>query len=74
MIKRFALLLLCALTAPGVSLAQISDVSCDDSGRLAQRLTQVLGADRQATGLRDPETVLEIWVTRHSGDWLIVQS
>lgn len=52
----------------------MADVSCDDSARLTHTLTNVLGAERHGMGLRDPETVLEIWIDRKSGDWLIVQN
>ena len=33
-----------------------------------------MGAERQGTGLRDPETLVEIWITPSNGDWLIVQN
>lgn len=52
----------------------MSDVSCDDSVRMAETLTEVMGAKRQGMGLRDPETMLEVWVTARNGDWLIVQN
>ncbi|MDF1669945.1 MAG: hypothetical protein P1U83_10035 [Roseovarius sp.] len=52
----------------------MADVSCDDSVRLTQTLTQEMGAERQGMGLRDPETMLEVWVTRRNGDWMIVQN
>ncbi|GFE49617.1 hypothetical protein So717_13700 [Roseobacter cerasinus] len=52
----------------------MSDVSCDDSARMTETLKEVWGAERQGMGLRDPETMLEIWVTSHNGEWLIVQS
>lgn len=74
MTKFFAPLLVSAVVASNASNAQISDVSCDDTARLKHRLTDVIGAERQGTGLRDPETVLEVWVTRHNGDWLVVQT
>ena len=54
--------------------AKLADVSCDDSARLTQTLTHVMGAERQGMGLRDPETMLEVWVTRSNGDWMIVQN
>ncbi|MFZ5963663.1 hypothetical protein ACOXXX_11975 [Thalassococcus sp. BH17M4-6] len=37
-------------------------------------LTTVLGAERQGMGLRDPDTMLEVWVSRGNGEWLIVQN
>jgi hypothetical protein len=74
MIRRFMLFAAFSLTLPSVLQAQMSDVSCDDSARLVTTLTEVLGAERQGMGLRDPETVVEVWVSRASGDWLIVQN
>lgn len=53
--------------------ARMSDVSCDDRVRLIATLTQTLRAERLGAGLRDPETMLEVWVTPGNGDWLIVQ-
>lgn len=52
----------------------MSDLSCDDSTRMTETLQNVMGAERQGMGLRDPETMLEVWVTRRSGDWMIVQN
>jgi hypothetical protein len=66
--------LLFALLLPGASHAWIADLSCDDSARIKQMLTQSMGAERQGMGLRDPDTVLEIWVTPKHGDWTIVQN
>lgn len=68
----FIFFLCCALPASGQ--ARLTDVSCDDSARMAQTLTDMLGAERQGMGLRDPETMLEVWVTAHNGDWMIVQN
>ncbi len=59
---------------PAQAQAQMSDVNCDDSTRMTKTLTEVIGAERQGMGLRDPETMLEVWVTESNGDWLIVQS
>ena len=74
MSKRLILTLSLCAALPTASLAQMADVSCDDSARIARTLTQVLGAERRGTGLRDPETMLEVWVTRTNGDWVIVQN
>lgn len=62
------------LVLPTLAQAQISDLSCDDSTRMTQRLTEVLGATRHSSGLRDPETILEIWVLPRNSEWLILQS
>ncbi len=74
MVRICALSLFACVTLPSLGHATIADVSCDDTARMTTTLTQVLGAERQSTGLRDPETMLEIWVTRRSGDWVIVQN
>ena len=37
-------------------------------------LTDVLGAERHGMGLRDPDTMLDVWVTQQDGAWMIVQS
>ncbi len=62
------------LTLPIAAQAQMSDLSCDDSARMNERLVDVLGATRQSTGLRDPETILEVWVLPRNREWLIVQN
>ena len=74
MTTRLLLFLTVSMALPGFAAAKMPDVSCDDSARLANMLTEVLGAERQGMGLRDPETMLEVWVTRRSGDWMIVQN
>lgn len=70
----FTIILATLVSIPSFAQAKMSDVSCDDSDRLKATLMTVLGAERQGTGLRDPDTVLEVWVARSSGEWLIVQS
>ena len=74
MMLRCALLFAFTTTLPTLSAARMSDVSCDDSSRMTHTLTTVIGAERQGMGLRDPETMLEVWVTRGNGEWLIVQN
>lgn len=74
MTRRIATILLLSLAVPSITHARMPDVSCDDSKRMAHILKQILGAERQGMGLRDPETMLEVWVKRTSGDWMIVQN
>ena len=74
MVLRYALTLSIGFSFPALADAQMTDVSCDDSTRMAHMLTNALGAERQGRGLRDPETLLEIWVTERNGDWIIVQN
>ena len=61
------------LGAPIAASALMDEVSCDDRARLTSTLTGTLGAERQGSGLRDPDTMLEVWVTPANGDWIIVQ-
>ncbi|MDW4499224.1 hypothetical protein R5H30_14625 [Sulfitobacter sp. D35] len=74
MITRLVALLTACIALPTLADAQMSDVSCDDSARMASMLTEVLNAERQGTGLRDPDTMLEVWVAQGNGDWMIVQT
>lgn len=52
--------------------AQTSDVFCDDSTRLKKTLNQDMRAERQGLGLRDPDTTMELWVTKGTGEWLMI--
>lgn len=74
MIYRFVLLVCAVLALPTIAQARLSDVSCDDSDRMAATLKETLGAERRGMGLRDPDTMLEIWVTDRNGNWLLVQN
>ncbi|MEL6551423.1 MAG: hypothetical protein AAFQ54_14375 [Pseudomonadota bacterium] len=73
MFKRRAIFAALLALSPVASLAQMTEVTCVDRARLMATLTDTLGAQRQGTGLRDRETMLEVWVTPVSGDWMIVQ-
>ena len=74
MIQRGLLIFALLLAAPTSVSAQMADVTCDDSARMMSMLTDVLGAEREGMGLRDPETMLEIWVSPRNGEWMIVQN
>ena len=74
MLNRLILLLTFCLVAPTLAGAKMSDVSCDDSSRMRHMLTESLQAERQGGGLRDPETMLEVWVNPRDGEWMIVQN
>ena len=63
------LVLLC-LASPVAAETPIAEVICVPRAELVQRLS---GAVVSGSGLRDTETVLEVW-TRTSGDWTLVQS
>lgn len=66
--RRLTLLLACA--TPAAAQSPIAEVICFPRAELEQRMT---GAEVSGSGLRDSETVLEIW-TKASGDWTLVQS
>jgi hypothetical protein len=74
MSKRLLYLLFFVATLPGIAQANLSDLTCDDSVRLNETLTDVMGAKRQGQGLRGPGTVLEVWVKARTGDFMIVQN
>lgn len=69
----FAVLMLCAAFFATASYAATSDVSCDDRSRMTDILTRTLQAERYGTGVRDPDTTVEVWVSPTNGDWIIVQ-
>lgn len=71
---RFILTAIFVCLLPMTGSATFSNLDCDDSARLMETLTQVLGAKRQGIGLRDPDTMIEIWVQDGNNDWFIVQS
>lgn len=58
------------LATPVWAESPIAEVICVPRAELAQKLA---GAKVTGQGLRDTETVLEIW-TKGSGDWTLVQS
>ena len=74
MITRLLFSFAISVALPTFASAKMADVSCDDSARMTVMLTEVMGAERQGMGLRDPDTMLEVWVTRRSGDCMIVQN
>ena len=64
------LILLCALVTPAAAETPIAEVICAPR---AEILTRLSGAKITGSGLRDAETVLEVWA-RPSGGWTLVQS
>ena len=58
------------LAGPAAADGPIAEVICAPRAELVQRLA---GASVTGAGLRDTETVLEVW-TKASGDWTLVQS
>jgi hypothetical protein len=58
------------LAGPAAAQSPIAEVICVPRAELVQRLA---GAEVSGSGLRDTETMLEVW-TKASGDWTLVQS
>lgn len=59
---------------PTLAQANMVDSHCDDSNRITSMMKDRLGAEQRALGLRDPETMLEVWVEPQSGEWTIIQN
>jgi hypothetical protein len=70
---RIALCLIVLGTGPAAAAGPIAEVVCAPRGDLVERLTRLHGAAVAATGLRDTDTVVEVW-TAPSGDWTLVQT
>jgi hypothetical protein len=68
-------IILAVLLCPSAALAggPIAEILCAPREAMVQRLTGTHGATLAATGLRDTETVMEVW-TSPRGDWTLVQS
>lgn len=54
--------------------ARIAEVICDQRDELRERLQMQYGAQMMGQGVRDPDTVIEIWSTPSTGAWTLVQS
>lgn len=67
-------LCLALMATPCLGFAQFSDLVCDDRERIEDQLTSVVGAEKQAGGMRGPDALLDLWITPRSGDWTLVQS
>jgi hypothetical protein len=61
---------LLVLPLPVAAQSPIAEVICAPRAEMVARLR---GADVTGAGLRDTETVLEVW-SRPSGDWALVQT
>lgn len=65
--------LLCLLAAPAVARSPIAEVICAPRPEILARLAAHGEVRIAGTGLRDMETVIEIW-SSDRGDWTMVQS
>ena len=67
---RYALIL-ALLAGPGHAASPIADVICEPTAALYDKLSRQFGAAQAASGIRDPEQVMEVW-TDARGDWTLV--
>lgn len=70
---RITLPLLLALLGSGAAANPIAEVLCDGTARLEERLKTRMNLTREASGLRGPDQILDIWTTPR-GDWTLVAS
>jgi hypothetical protein len=60
-----------AAAAPVAAESPIADVICAPSSEMHDRLTRDYGATLSGRGLRDRESVMELWSSAR-GDWTLV--
>lgn len=66
-------LALLALSAPAAAESPIAEIVCAPSAEMRDRLTRDYGATLTGTGLRDQDSVMELWSSTR-GDWTLVVS
>lgn len=67
------LLALCALMgAPATASSPIANLICAPRDEMVQRLSGTYGESPMGMGVRDVDTVMEVWATPGSGDWTLV--
>ena len=66
-------LALLALTAPVAAESPIAEIVCAPSDQMRDRLTRDYGSTLTGTGLRDQDSVMELW-SSDRGDWTLVVS
>ncbi|WP_428926007.1 hypothetical protein [Marinibacterium sp. SX1] len=66
-----SLIMLMPCATPALAVSPLAEVVCDETGRMRDKLQRQFGTRQQATGLRGPEQVMELWTDRR-GDWTMV--
>jgi hypothetical protein len=64
-------LLALGLAAPAAAQSPIAEVVCAPADEMRQRLKRDYGATLSGQGVRDPESVMEIW-SSDRGAWTLV--
>lgn len=59
--------------ADPVPASPLAEVICDQTDRMRDRLAHQFGTRQEATGLRGPDEVMEVW-TDPQGDWTLVMT
>ncbi len=72
MIRRLTLCL-ALLPLPVQADSPIAQVVCAPRAQMVARLNRLYGPEPAASGLRDTDTVMEVWASLR-GDWTLVQS
>ncbi|MFC3615682.1 hypothetical protein ACFORG_18155 [Lutimaribacter marinistellae] len=49
----------------------VAEIICEPTDRMHAKLRHQFGETRSATGVRDPEQIMEVW-TDAQGDWTLV--
>lgn len=73
MSRRLSAITLCLLPLAAAAGSPIAEVICAPRDEMVDRLSRTYGAGVTATGLRDAETVMEVW-SDPQGRWTLVQS
>ena len=62
------------MAAPAQAASPIAEVICAPSAEMTQRLERQFGETLRAQGLRDHETMVEVWSSDITGRWTLVMS
>ena len=62
------------LTGPVWAASPIADVLCAPRDKMTQMLRQQFQSQKMGAGIRDPESMMELWVDTKSEDWTLVMS
>jgi hypothetical protein len=74
MVRIGSALFLCLASLPAPSGARIAEVVCDTRDRMERKLERVYNAEPMGRGLRGPDVLMELWASRATGDWALVQT
>jgi hypothetical protein len=67
------LILALCLASPAAAFQPMQEVWCSDRAELVAKLTTQFRLEQVGQGMRDPESVMELW-SGPRGDWTLVTS